>query len=30
LLNNLPLVFYEDGKQTRDMSFVKDIAGVNP
>src|ERR1700731_778543 len=29
LLNNLPPVFYEDGSQTRDMSFVKDIAHAN-
>ena len=29
LLNNLPPVFYEDGNQTRDMSFVEDIARAN-
>jgi len=29
LLNNLPPVFYEDGNQTRDMSFVEDIAHAN-
>jgi dTDP-L-rhamnose 4-epimerase len=29
LLNNLPPVFYEDGQQTRDMSFVEDIARAN-
>jgi dTDP-L-rhamnose 4-epimerase len=29
LLNNLPPVFYEDGNQTRDMSFVEDIAQAN-
>ena len=29
LLNNLPPVFYEDGEQTRDMSFVEDIARAN-
>ena len=29
LLNNLPPVFFEDGNQTRDMSFVEDIARAN-
>ncbi len=29
LLNNLAPVFYEDGNQTRDMSFVEDIAYAN-
>jgi len=29
LLNNLPPVFFEDGEQTRDMSFVDDIARAN-
>jgi dTDP-L-rhamnose 4-epimerase len=29
LLNDLPPVFYEDGEQTRDMSFVEDIARAN-
>jgi dTDP-L-rhamnose 4-epimerase len=29
LLNNLPPVLYEDGNQTRDMSFVEDIARAN-
>lgn len=29
LLNNLAPVFYEDGNQTRDMSFVEDIAQAN-
>jgi dTDP-L-rhamnose 4-epimerase len=29
LLNNLPPVLYEDGEQTRDFSFVEDIAGAN-
>jgi dTDP-L-rhamnose 4-epimerase len=29
LLNNLPPLFYEDGKQTRDLSFVEDIARAN-
>jgi dTDP-L-rhamnose 4-epimerase len=29
LLNNLPPVLYEDGKQTRDFSFVEDIARSN-
>src|SRR5437762_5690365 len=29
LLNNLPPVVYEDGKQTRDFSFVEDIARAN-
>src|SRR5881227_1667230 len=29
LLNNLPPVLYEDGEQTRDFSFVKDIACAN-
>ena len=29
LLNDLPPVFYEDGFQTRDMSFVEDIARAN-
>jgi dTDP-L-rhamnose 4-epimerase len=29
LLNNLPPVLYEDGEQTRDFSFVEDIARVN-
>ena len=29
LLNGLPPVLYEDGEQTRDFSFVEDIAGVN-
>src|SRR5438034_5187892 len=28
LLNNLPPVLYEDGEQTRDFSFVEDIAGA--
>ena len=29
LLNGLPPVLYEDGEQTRDFSFVEDIARVN-
>src|SRR5437016_1245257 len=29
LLNNLPQVLYEDGEQTRDFSFVEDIARAN-
>src|SRR5438270_6119056 len=29
LLNNLPPVLYEDGEQTRDFSFVEDIARAN-
>jgi dTDP-L-rhamnose 4-epimerase len=29
LLNQLPPVFFEDGEQTRDMSFVEDIARAN-
>jgi len=29
LLNNLPPVLYEDGMQTRDFSFVEDIARAN-
>ena len=29
LLNNLPPVLYEDGEQTRDLSFVEDIALAN-
>src|ERR1041385_4327493 len=29
LLNDLPPVFYEDGEQTRDLSFVEDIARAN-
>jgi len=29
LLNNLPPVLYEDGEQTRDFSFVEDIADAN-
>ena len=29
LLNGLPPVFYEDGEQTRDLSFVEDIARGN-
>jgi dTDP-L-rhamnose 4-epimerase len=29
LLNALPPVFYEDGEQTRDFSFVEDIARAN-
>src|SRR5437867_13138103 len=29
LLNSLPPVFYEDGEQTRDLSFVEDIARSN-
>ena len=29
LLNNLPPVLYEDGEQTRDFSFVDDIAHAN-
>src|SRR6201982_1870414 len=29
LLNNLPPVIYEDGEQTRDFSFVEDIAKAN-
>jgi dTDP-L-rhamnose 4-epimerase len=29
LLNNLPPVLYEDGEQTRDFSFVEDIACAN-
>ena len=29
LLNNLPPVIYEDGEQTRDFSFVGDIAKAN-
>ena len=29
LLNNLPPVMYEDGEQTRDFSFVEDIARAN-
>ena len=29
LLNNLPPVLYEDGEQTRDFSFVADVARAN-
>ena len=29
LLNSLPPVLYEDGQQTRDFSFVEDIARAN-
>src|SRR5947209_16021175 len=29
LLNNLPPMLYEDGEQTRDFSFVEDIAEAN-
>ena len=29
LLNNLPPVIYEDGEQTRDFSFVEDVARAN-
>jgi dTDP-L-rhamnose 4-epimerase len=29
LLNNLPPVFFEDGEQTRDFSYVEDIARAN-
>jgi dTDP-L-rhamnose 4-epimerase len=29
LLNNLPPVIYEDGEQTRDFSYVEDIAQAN-
>src|SRR5207245_3678040 len=29
LLNGLPPVLYEDGEQTRDFSFVEDIARAN-
>ena len=29
LLNDLPPVLYEDGEQTRDFSFVEDIARAN-
>jgi len=29
LFNNLPPVIYEDGEQTRDFSFVEDIAQAN-
>jgi dTDP-L-rhamnose 4-epimerase len=29
LINNLPPVLYEDGEQTRDFSFVEDIARAN-
>ena len=29
LLNNLPPVLYDDGQQTRDFSFVEDIARAN-
>jgi dTDP-L-rhamnose 4-epimerase len=29
LLNNLPPVLYEDGAQTRDFSFVEDVARAN-
>ena len=29
LLNNLPPVLYEDGEQTRDFSFVEDLARAN-
>ena len=29
LLNNLAPLFYEDGEQTRDLSFVEDIARAN-
>ena len=29
LLNDLPPVFFEDGEQTRDLSFVEDIARAN-
>jgi dTDP-L-rhamnose 4-epimerase len=29
LLNNLPPMLYEDGEQTRDFSFVEDIARAN-
>jgi dTDP-L-rhamnose 4-epimerase len=29
LLNNLPPIIYEDGEQTRDFSFVEDVARAN-
>ena len=29
LINNLPPVIYEDGEQTRDFSFVEDVARAN-
>jgi dTDP-L-rhamnose 4-epimerase len=29
ILNNLPPLLYEDGEQTRDFSFVEDIARAN-
>lgn len=29
ILNNLPVVIYEDGQQTRDFTFVGDIAAAN-
>ncbi len=29
LFNNLPPILYEDGEQTRDFSFVEDIARAN-
>jgi len=29
LLNDLPPVLYEDGEQTRDFSFVEDVARAN-
>jgi dTDP-L-rhamnose 4-epimerase len=29
LLNNLPPILYEDGEQTRDFSYVEDIARAN-
>ena len=29
LLNNLPIIVYEDGNQTRDLVFVRDVARAN-
>jgi len=29
LLNGLPAVLYEDGRQTRDLVFVEDVARAN-
>src|SRR5262249_7576236 len=29
ILNNLPIIIYEDGNQTRDFVFVRDVARAN-
>ena len=29
IMNNLPIIIYEDGKQTRDFIFVQDVARAN-